>query len=307
MSDTESQPAEEESSDSEEYDKLNPAQLAEKLQNLKAIWAGDRASTGESSVAEWLPQHGLAVVRHQRGAMLQRMGFMCRGRLYLTIEELIFLVDRGSMVAVRGAGASSKVLSRQECYCIMDSLGVAMDAFLTYCFLQRTGYVVRRCPCIWTVNDGRLVDVHQHWAASWPDSARICAANSTAAPSADSAEAGTAPEDPSDMRPRTGHGHIAPLPELHSIRARFPESHVACAPALSILKPSTDFSRRSPGTADAHIILGDSTATSVEGHILHGSAVAGRTRVMFAYVLGGDVVFSQGRRQGLPSLWRSSS
>lgn len=31
-------------------------------------------STGDSSVAEWLPAHGLAIVRHQRGALLQRMG-----------------------------------------------------------------------------------------------------------------------------------------------------------------------------------------------------------------------------------------
>lgn len=52
-----------------------------------------------------------------------------------------------------------------------------MDAFLTYCFLQRTGYAVRRCPCVWTINEGRLVDVHKYWAPVWSDSARICAAN----------------------------------------------------------------------------------------------------------------------------------
>lgn len=69
-----------------------------------------------------------------------------------------------------------------------------MDAFLTYCFLQRAGYVVRRCPCIWTINEGRLVDVHRHWASAWQDSARIWAANGPTPHSTD----GSSPQFASD-------------------------------------------------------------------------------------------------------------
>jgi hypothetical protein len=47
-----------------------------------------------------------------------------------------------------------------------------MDAFLVYGHLSRAGHVVRRHPCIWTHNAGRLVDIHGAWRRTWPDSAR---------------------------------------------------------------------------------------------------------------------------------------
>lgn len=99
--------------------------------------------------------------------------------------------------------------------------------------------------------------------------------------------------------------HTAPLRALHSVQAQLPEGQSACAPALSILKPSNEFSRKSPGSIDAHVVVNDPCAASVEGQFLRGSALPGQTRVMFAYVLGGDVVFTQGRRQSLPSLWQT--
>lgn len=97
---------------------------------------------------------------------------------------------------------------------------------------------------------------------------------------------------------------LAPLPSLHSLQARFPEGRCACAPALSILQPSAEFSRKCPGNVEAEVVVGNVNATSVETQLLCGGALPGEPKIMFSYVLGGDVIFTQGRRQPLQSLWR---
>jgi hypothetical protein len=52
--------------------------------------------------------------------------------------------------------------------------GVPLDAFLTFAFLQRAGHLVRRYPCVFKHDEGRLVEVHRAWQHSWPDSAGVC-------------------------------------------------------------------------------------------------------------------------------------
>ena len=61
---------------------------------------------------------------------------MWRGRQFLTIEEVVYLVDRGSLLLVgkRQRGDQDEPLSRRECYQIMVRLANA-------CMSQRNHYV----------------------------------------------------------------------------------------------------------------------------------------------------------------------
>lgn len=88
------------------------------------------------------------------------------------------------------------------------------------------------------------------------------------------------------------------------METRFPEGQNYCTPSLSVLRPDMDFSRKRPGDPYAEIVVGDVNAQSVDAQLICGSAMPGKPKIMFSYILGGDVIFTQGRRQALPSLWQ---
>lgn len=142
--------------------------------------------------------------------------------LYDATSQSVHFEPRQIMVDHNG---HAPLPSSDEHY-MQDSIGVPMDAFLTYCFLQRAGYVVRRSPCIWTINEGRLVDVHRHWASAWQDSARIWAANGPRPHSTDgssplvASEASAGPASALNGSSGMIHSHAGHVEGVSALRAR---------------------------------------------------------------------------------------
>ena len=98
---------------------------------------------------------------------------------------------------------------------LQEDSGLHMEAFVTYCHLQRAGHVVRRFPCLLKHNEGRLVDVHKVWQHSWRDSARVCKAQNVALDQNPDAGSSAAPTSTVGRKSTSGvcfmpsYGHMA--------------------------------------------------------------------------------------------------
>ncbi len=104
------------------------------------------------AAAIWRPQHNAAEVVLQRGRLFNHIGFMWGKKLFLHIEEALYLVDRANLLLFEDTSASGKrLLSVQECQELMIENGVTMDMFVVYCKLMRSGYIVQRHPFAWVV------------------------------------------------------------------------------------------------------------------------------------------------------------
>ncbi|KAL4437793.1 hypothetical protein ABPG77_005705 [Micractinium sp. CCAP 211/92] len=141
------------------------AELAGKLGELHAVWSMER--TGKDlAAAIWRPELGLAEVVLQRGRLLTHMGFTKGPKLYLFIEEAVYLVDRANLLlfldgsggsggrrrgGAGGAGQQQRLLSLQEATDLMVSCGVPLDVYLVFAKLLRAGYIVTRHPARWAL------------------------------------------------------------------------------------------------------------------------------------------------------------
>lgn len=80
--------------------------------------------------------------------------------MYLTIEEAVYMVDRGSMLLFHEDGKTKKLLTMKECYALMESCGVSMDHFITYCKMLRAGYVAHRRGLPWVLKSKAEIERH---------------------------------------------------------------------------------------------------------------------------------------------------
>lgn len=131
--------------ESVDYDAIARTKLAE----LLALWSQPRTGA-HLSAAVWRPDHCLAEVVVQRTKLLDRMGFIRRGRVYLCPEEAVYLMDRGDLLLVVELDASlGRPLTMAEAMELMADCGVPMGAFRVYGHLRRAGYAVVRHPACW--------------------------------------------------------------------------------------------------------------------------------------------------------------
>lgn len=92
--------------------------------------------------ASWDDQAGLATVETNRGNSIQTMGIFEEGRQKLFPEDALFLVDKGSLeLSLNNLPMS---VQRTWSYCMHTATSLTLQQYLTYAFLRRAGYVVRR-------------------------------------------------------------------------------------------------------------------------------------------------------------------
>lgn len=99
------------------------------------------ASSSLKNIVEcdWIAERGVAQIRKLKGNFFNTMGYSEKGTLYLRPEELIYLVQRGSVVCFQNnkkmalEGVMALALPR-----------VGTDNLLVYSHLKRLGYTVQR-------------------------------------------------------------------------------------------------------------------------------------------------------------------
>ena len=79
------------------------SELKSKLENLASLWAAERVGK-ELSAAIWRPDLELAEVVLQRGKAVAHLGCQQRSKLYLHIEEAVYVVFVACVHLGGGAG-----------------------------------------------------------------------------------------------------------------------------------------------------------------------------------------------------------
>lgn len=135
--------------------------LETKLAGLQKSWAAPLIASTQS-FAVWQPENNGAEVTIERGNVLQRMGYRRHRKLYLHVEEAVYLVSRGSLLlSMIDAAGQHRLLTLHEATECMVFAGVSIAQYQVYCHLVRAGYIVTRYPAIWVLNDAQ--HPHQIW------------------------------------------------------------------------------------------------------------------------------------------------
>ncbi|GLI69568.1 hypothetical protein VaNZ11_014204 [Volvox africanus] len=185
----------------------------EKLAELEELLHADKTGR-ELSAALWRPSLCAAELVKQRKQHARDMGFIRGHRLYLHLEEAVYLLDRGDLLlfaeepepppqqqqldlgmsgaAAVGAGEGrlaakgmaptgndvgfgalgdgprrhtqrQRLLSVQEAFDLMISMGIPLERYMLYSSLSRSGYLVMRHPSRWLL--GREEQPEQVWGS----------------------------------------------------------------------------------------------------------------------------------------------
>ena len=126
----------------------------EKLPQLHQLWSLERKGR-DLSAAIWRPERCAAELVMQKGKLFAHIGILCGGKTYLTIEEAVYMVDRGSMLLFREDERDGKkvLLSVKECTSLMASCGVGLDHLGCYAKLLRAGFCAHRFGLPMAVKD----------------------------------------------------------------------------------------------------------------------------------------------------------
>lgn len=140
--------------DGEGDDGSIPADVSgdEKLPQLHQLWSLPRAGR-DLSAAIWRPSKCAAELVIQKGKLFAHVGSLWAGRTLLTIEEAVYMVDRGSMLLFREEGKKKVLLNMKDCYTLMASCGITMDHAACLGKLMRAGFVTHRFGVPWSVKD----------------------------------------------------------------------------------------------------------------------------------------------------------
>eukprot|EP01026_Neomeris_dumetosa_P058016 TRINITY_DN5372_c0_g1_i8.p2 TRINITY_DN5372_c0_g1~~TRINITY_DN5372_c0_g1_i8.p2 ORF type:complete len:353 (-),score=38.40 TRINITY_DN5372_c0_g1_i8:222-1280(-) len=126
-----------------------------KLRMQKALEIMGAPKTGQSiSAAVWRPDLKMAEVSNIKGKILDRMGIVARGTIYLFVEEAVYLIDRGDLLlAMETSKEQHRLMTLQEAFQLMNEQGVSMQRYYVYARFMRMGYMVRRYPSTWLVRN----------------------------------------------------------------------------------------------------------------------------------------------------------
>ncbi|WIA33722.1 hypothetical protein OEZ86_006840 [Tetradesmus obliquus] len=122
-------------------------ELNQQLQQLAVAWAIPKARRGLAA-AVWRPLLGAFEVTVRGRQQFKGQGFMHNKKLYLNIEEAVFMMDQAELMLLveQQEGQQQRLLSMQEALHMMVSLGVSLDRLQLLSHLNRIGYHVRRHP-----------------------------------------------------------------------------------------------------------------------------------------------------------------
>lgn len=124
----------------------------EKLPQLLQLWSLPRAGR-DLSAAIWRPLKCAAELVIQKGKLFGHVGSLWGGKTMLTIEEVVYMVDRGSMLLFREEGKKKILMNMKECYTLMASCGITMDHLACVAKLMRAGFVTHRFGVPWSLKE----------------------------------------------------------------------------------------------------------------------------------------------------------
>ncbi|KAL0041565.1 hypothetical protein WJX79_007557 [Trebouxia sp. C0005] len=131
------------------------AHLETKLAALQKSWSAPLTAATQS-LAVWLPERDGAEVTIERGNVLQRMGYRHHRKLYLHVEEAVYMVSKGNLLlSVFDSAGQQHLLSLQDATELMVSTGVSIAQYQVYCHLVQAGYIVTRHPAVWVLDDAQ--------------------------------------------------------------------------------------------------------------------------------------------------------
>eukprot|EP00172_Hildenbrandia_rubra_P004138 Plantae.Rhodophyta-Hildenbrandia_rubra.ctg7799.p1 GENE.Plantae.Rhodophyta-Hildenbrandia_rubra.ctg7799~~Plantae.Rhodophyta-Hildenbrandia_rubra.ctg7799.p1 ORF type:complete len:333 (-),score=57.80 Plantae.Rhodophyta-Hildenbrandia_rubra.ctg7799:234-1232(-) len=127
-------------------DQLDPKhqeEIIKRRETLRRAVSVPRSTrTRQIITADWSEEKRLAVVIKQRGSIISSMGVYDDGKQYLWPEEVLFLLDKGTMdLRVDGVPCS---FQKAWTLCYEKEDGRFLEKHIAYCHLKRAGYVVRR-------------------------------------------------------------------------------------------------------------------------------------------------------------------
>lgn len=101
------------------------------------------------SEARWIDKLGMAEVVGKKGKMWVTMGIVRDGKIYITIEETLFLAEIGALHLL---DENDKCLSLKDIYekVAQEETGYSWEHFEVYRHLKALGYVVARHGVPWT-------------------------------------------------------------------------------------------------------------------------------------------------------------
>ncbi|KAL3163143.1 hypothetical protein ABBQ32_009553 [Trebouxia sp. C0010 RCD-2024] len=132
---------------------VGTALLEAKLAELHTAWSTPLIASTQS-LAVWRTDSQVVEVTIERGHVLQRMGYKHCKKLFLHIEEAVYLVSKGSLLlTLTDAEGQQQLLSLQEATQLMESSGISLSQYQVYSHLMRAGYIVTRHPATWVLDD----------------------------------------------------------------------------------------------------------------------------------------------------------
>ncbi|KAG0615329.1 hypothetical protein M758_5G032300 [Ceratodon purpureus] len=107
----------------------------------------------DMSVAQWDADRGTAEVVVKKGKSWTVTGFTRRSQHFAFIEEVVFMVEQGSLELREG----DRVINLLEAYSLVSSplYGCSWDNYQVYSYLRKLGYIVGRHNVLWTLSKKR--------------------------------------------------------------------------------------------------------------------------------------------------------
>ncbi|KAK8939200.1 hypothetical protein KSP39_PZI010974 [Platanthera zijinensis] len=104
------------------------------------------------SRALWDEKKGMGEIVEKKGSMWTTTGIIRNGKLYCSIEEILFLVERGALHVVLSDGNSLTVGDLYK-KIAQEKYGCSWEAFEAYRHLKTLGYIIGRHGIPWTMKD----------------------------------------------------------------------------------------------------------------------------------------------------------
>ncbi|OVA16436.1 tRNA-splicing endonuclease [Macleaya cordata] len=107
------------------------------------------------SKARWDVEMGMAEVIEKKGGMWTTTGIVRRSKVYCSIEETLFLAERGALILF---DINDMVLSLKDMYEMVAEgrSGCSWDSFEAYRHLKSLGYIIGRHGVNWSVKNDKI-------------------------------------------------------------------------------------------------------------------------------------------------------
>ncbi|BDA42685.1 probable tRNA-splicing endonuclease subunit Sen54 at N-terminal half [Coccomyxa sp. Obi] len=305
--------------------------------DIESAVTNEGAGGSSNSIALWQPERAVAQVLSQRGKLLMRMGFMQGGKLYLHIEEAVYLNLQNLLDLVIDTEKGRERLSAESAVSLLVSSGVGKDFYAVYAHLMDASLIVRRHPAQWLLLPEE--DANCNWLLTGtphgvqPETNMMeCSSTSKVSnielPPVSCIFEGRkntvehVSEGPSHSQlkqrswwPRPVEGQAEPPRCQVDKASSFTLTPFGCAPcdfagledaasrlALDVIPPNSKFSRKRPDPPIFHVCISQGRPPGREVMSAIEASVGQGIPVYFASVSGDDVSLYEFERVSLPSL-----